>query len=94
MRRNVERIQKSRGKLTAALQRLGYHVHPSHANFVLAQRRGQNQRGVYEALKRKKILVRYFDAPGLEDCLRITVGTPTEVRSLVSELDAINAALM
>jgi histidinol-phosphate aminotransferase len=93
MARNVRRIRTSRRKLTAALERLGYHVHPSHANFVLAQRRGQNLRGVYETLKSKKILVRYFDVRGLQDSLRITVGTPQEVRALVKELAAINNAM-
>jgi histidinol-phosphate aminotransferase len=44
---------------------------------------------VYEELKRRKILLRYFDMPGLRDCLRITVGTPKEVRVLLNELAAI-----
>jgi histidinol-phosphate aminotransferase len=92
MARNVDRIQRSRDKLTAALKRLGYDVHPSHANFVLARRHGENLRGVYEHLKSRKILVRYFDAPGLRDSLRITVGTPQEVRALVKELDGIRSA--
>ncbi len=89
MTRNVRRIQRSRGKLTAGLKRLGYHVYPSHANFVLAQMKGANLKGVYEALKRKNILVRYFEAPGLEDCLRISVGAPQEMKALMKELEAI-----
>ena len=90
MTRNVRRIQRSRRKLTAGLKRLGYHVYPSHANFVLAKKSGENLRRVYEALKDKKLLVRYFDAPGLQDCLRITVGTPKEVRALLNELANID----
>ena len=91
MARNVRRIQSSRKKLTSALERLSYHVYPSHANFILAQMKGVNLKGVYEALKRKNILVRYFEAPGLEDCLRISVGTPQEVRALLKELETIDA---
>ena len=91
MARNVRRIQSSRKKLTSALERLSYHVYPSHANFILAQMKGVNLKGVYEALKRKNILVRYFEAPGLEDCLRISVGTPQEVRALLKELATIDA---
>ncbi|HTN72674.1 MAG TPA: aminotransferase class I/II-fold pyridoxal phosphate-dependent enzyme, partial [Methylomirabilota bacterium] len=89
MARNVRRIQKSRKKLTAGLRKLGYYVHPSHANFVLVQRRGKNLKSVYEALKRKKILVRYFDVPGLQDSLRITVGTPQEIQALLKEMAII-----
>ena len=50
---------------------------------------GQNLKTVYEELKRRKILVRYFDAPGLQDCLRITVGAPKEVQALLNEMAAI-----
>ena len=89
MRRNAERIQRSRKKLSAALNRIGYQVYPSHANFVLARKPGQNLRSVYEELKRRKILVRYFETAGLQDCLRITVGTPKEVKALMQELTTI-----
>jgi histidinol-phosphate aminotransferase len=91
MRRNAERIQRSRKKLSAALKRMGYQVYPSHANFVLARKQGQNLQPIYDELKRRKILVRYFDTPGLQDCLRITVGTPKEVRALLNELASIDA---
>ena len=90
MNRNVRRIQRGRKKLMTALRRLGYSVYPSHANFVLARKIGQNLKGVYEELKRRKILVRYFDAPGLQDCLRITVGTPREIQVLLKEMAAID----
>ncbi|MGH7887361.1 MAG: histidinol-phosphate transaminase [Candidatus Binatia bacterium] len=91
MERNAKRIQRSRKKLSGALKRLGYQVYPSHANFVLARKQGQNLQPIYEELKRRKILVRYFDTPGLQDCLRITVGTPKEVRALLKELASIDA---
>lgn len=90
MIRNVRRIQESRKKLTAGLNKLGYKVYPSHANFVLTQKPGQNLRAMYESLRNKKILVRYFDMPRLQDCLRITVGTLEEVRTLLREMEAID----
>ena len=90
MNRNVRRIQRARKKLTSALKRLGYRVYPSHANFIMARKTGQNLRGIYEELKRRKILVRYFDAAGLQDCLRITVGTPKEIQVLLKEMAAID----
>lgn len=86
MIRNADRIQRSRNQLSNALTHLGYQVYPSHTNFVLARKAGSNLRSVYEELKRRKILVRYFDTLGLQDCLRITVGKPKEVRALINEL--------
>jgi histidinol-phosphate aminotransferase len=89
MVRNARRIQRDRKKLTAGLKRAGYEVYPSHANFILARKKGQDLRGVYEELKHRNILLRYFDVPGLKDCLRITIGTPAEVQTLLKELAAI-----
>jgi len=89
MQRNVRRIQRSRDWLSTSLKQMGYEVYPSQANFVMAKARGANQRTMYEALKAKNIFVRYFDAPGLQDSLRISVGTPDEMKTLVREMAVI-----
>jgi histidinol-phosphate aminotransferase len=89
MTRNARRIQRSRKRLGAALKHMGYLVYPSHANFVLARKPGHNLKSLYEELKRRKILVRYFDTAGLQDCLRITVGAPKEVETLLKQMTAI-----
>ena len=89
MARNVSRIQRSRRKLNRGLKKMGFQVYPSQANFVMARKEGQNLCGLYEELKRRKILVRYFDLPRLKDSLRITVGTPQEVRALLKELGSM-----
>jgi len=89
MQRNTARIRRSRQSLSKALTRLGYEVYLSQTNFVLARQGDKNLRPVYEELKRRKILVRYFDTPDLRDCLRITVGTPKELRILLDELATI-----
>jgi histidinol-phosphate aminotransferase len=90
MTRNIRRIQRSRTVLSAGLRKMGFYVYPSHANFVMARKKEQNLKAVYERLKSKKILVRYFDIPGLQDSLRITVGTPQEIRALLKEMKAID----
>ena len=89
MKHNVRRIQQARAQLSQGLKRLGFFVHPSQANFVLARREGQNLKCLYEDLKTRKILVRYFDVPALQDALRITVGTPRQVEVLAKEIEAI-----
>jgi histidinol-phosphate aminotransferase len=89
MTRNVRRIQQSRRRLTAGLRKMGFYVYPSHANFVMARKKEQNLKELYERLKSQKILVRYFDVAGLQDSLRITVGTPLEIRALLKAMKAI-----
>jgi histidinol-phosphate aminotransferase len=90
MERNVAKIRKTRDALAAGLPEVGFAPFPSQSNFILARRtRGAPARPVYEALKRRKILVRHFDTPRLADCLRITVGTDGEVEALLSAMKAI-----
>jgi histidinol-phosphate aminotransferase len=86
MRRNVRRIQRSRQALAAALMKMGFEVYESETNFLLARRPGTDVRAVQQALTKRKILIRYFDVAGLDDCLRITIGTPAEMKTLVTEL--------
>ena len=92
MKRNVGRIQRARRQLTRRLTKLGFSVSPSQANFVLARRPEHDLRPLYEHLKSRKILVRYFDVPGLKDALRITVGTSRQVQALARELESAGAA--
>jgi histidinol-phosphate aminotransferase len=87
MEKNTAKIRKTRTALLSALPALGFTPFPSQSNFVLAQRsRGRSARPVYENLKRRKILVRYFDTPRLSGCLRITVGTDDEIGALLAAL--------
>jgi len=89
MRTNVERIQRTRQRLREGLSDLGYDVLPSETNFVLARRSGEDQRDVYETLRARGILVRYFATPDLRDALRITVGTDDEIESLLTAMAEI-----
>src|SRR5918993_394382 len=89
MQCNVHRIQQTRRQLVNGLVKLGFYVYPSHANFVMAQRKGQEQKALYEALRERKIYVRYFHTPELRDSLRITVGTPKDIERLLQEIAAI-----
>ncbi|MEO8602155.1 MAG: histidinol-phosphate transaminase [bacterium] len=91
MHAHVARVVATRARLIAGLRALGYSVPDSHANFVLARRLGVDQRPVYEALKARKILVRYFAVDGLRDALRITVGTDEEIDALLAALTALRA---
>jgi len=90
MEKNVAKIRKTRAILLSALPPLEFSPFPSQSNFVLAKRsRGRSAKPVYEALKRKKILVRYFDTPRLSGCLRITVGTDDEITALLAALETM-----
>jgi histidinol-phosphate aminotransferase len=86
MKANVERIRATRARLTEALDRLGFRVPPSEANFVLARRPGTDLGALARALSARDILVRHFTTHGLEDAVRITVGTDAEIDTLLTAL--------
>ena len=86
MQHNGERIRATRAVLTAELEQLGFVVPPSEANFVLARRPGRSMGPVAGALAARGILVRHFAVPGLDDALRITVGTDDEIATLLAAL--------
>ena len=87
-RGNIEKVKSQRAKLTNELRELGFTVPDSQANFVLAQYDG-SARGLYEKLARLNIYVRYFKLAGLEDKLRITVGTEEQNDKLINALKEI-----
>jgi histidinol-phosphate aminotransferase len=90
LQHNLERITQTRQKLLETLPELGFYCWPSQTNFVLARvPEGEDARRMFEELFERKILVRYFDLPRLDDCLRITVGTDEEISSLLTALENI-----
>jgi len=84
---NAQKVRATRTRLVQDLQKLGFHVPSSHANFVLAQWTGTpSAKEIFKALRDRAIIVRYFDMPRLQDKLRITVGTDEEVGALLAAL--------
>jgi histidinol-phosphate aminotransferase len=92
MEDNVRRIRATRTGLVAALTEIGFTIPPSEANFVLAQRPGRSMAPVARALATRGVLVRHFPVLGLDDALRITVGTDDEIAALLTALRDVLAS--
>ncbi len=82
----VTKIKASRTKLATDLKKLGFHIWDSQTNFLLTQPRAGNAEYLYQKLKERGILIRYFKQLGLDDKLRITVGTDEQNQALVEAL--------
>ena len=67
----------------------GFTVLDSRANFVFASTERINGGALYKKLKGNGILVRHFDAPRIENWLRITIGTPEQMQALMDAVDKI-----
>ena len=92
MERRVTAVVGERERLVAALSAMPVKVWPSQANFVLwrpLERVGQE---VWQGLVARSVLVRDTSSwPGLEGCLRTTVGTPDENDRFLSALAEVLA---
>ena len=85
------KVLAERERVWPELQRVaGLSVFPSAANFFLARVAGPKGAGTraYESLKAQGVLVKDFSGghPLMENCLRLTIGTPEENRILVAAL--------
>jgi histidinol-phosphate aminotransferase len=89
-RANVEKVKAERTRLTKALRSMGFDVPESYSNFVLVQCKDCKASEVYDKLVEQNIYVRYFDSPGLDDKLRITVGTRRQNDKLIGALKEIS----
>ena len=67
----------------------GFTVLDSRANFVFVSTERINGGVLYKKLKENGILVRHFDAPRIENWLRITIGTPEQMQALMDAVDKI-----
>jgi histidinol-phosphate aminotransferase len=82
-RKNFKRVIATRERLTAELRKLGFEVLPSETNFILTRPSRFPASTWLEKLRAKKILVRWFNHSGLEDWLRISIGTDAEIDALL-----------
>jgi len=88
-KQNVEKIKTERGRMTEQLRQIGFEVPPSSSNFVLAKSRNAKAADIYDKLVQRNIFVRYFNLPGLDDKLRITIGTAEQNDKLLNALKEI-----
>lgn len=89
----AERVKAARSQLAIDLKQLGFRIpDDQQANFLLVTPPAHDQlhaEAIYLALKERGILVRYFKHSGLEQQLRITVGTPEQNQTLLEALCAL-----
>jgi histidinol-phosphate aminotransferase len=86
---NIAKVIDERERLTAKLSEMGFDVPQSHTNFVLACSGSVCARDIYKKLIVENIYLRYFDVPGLDNKLRITIGTPEQNDMLLKGLKNI-----
>lgn len=83
-------LVSERERIAAGLHDLPVRQWPSAANFLLFRPEGRSGDDVWQALLAHSVLVRNCSSwPDLQDCLRVTVGTPEENDAFLSALTAV-----
>ncbi len=84
-----KRVIDTREWFMEQLQALAFMVLPSKANFVFAQPTTMPANELGLTLRDQGFLVRYFNKPGIDQFLRISIGTQEEMEALVTCLQGI-----
>ncbi|RMG96060.1 MAG: aminotransferase class I/II-fold pyridoxal phosphate-dependent enzyme, partial [Chloroflexi bacterium] len=86
----VALIVQERARLVRELGRFEWlRPFPSQSNFVLFRVLGRDAGQLKRDLEQHGVLVRYFNKPGVDNCIRISVGRPSDTDKLVAALEQI-----
>ena len=87
LRDRVRDIVIERRRLFGELKEIDYlQPFPSQANFILCRVLRGTARELHQKLQNRGILVRYFDKPFVQNCIRISVGRPEQTDALIKTL--------
>jgi histidinol-phosphate aminotransferase len=87
---NIQSILVERDRLFNKLQKIKWlKPFPSQANFIFCSVQKGDARELRQKLQAKGILVRYFEEPLLQNCVRISVGKPEHTNALIKALREI-----
>ena len=85
----VRRIIETREWTKAQLKNLGFTFTDSKSNFLFAAHEKVPAQQIFDELRKRKIYVRHWNKPRIENYLRITIGTPEQMEKLCEALEEI-----
>lgn len=88
-KKNCRTIMENRAYTAAELQKRGFTVLPSAANFIFAATDRMDGGVLYEKLKEQGVLVRHFTKPEICRYNRITIGTREQMDIFLAKLDRV-----
>ena len=85
----VRKIIETREWTKAQLKNLGFTFTDSKSNFLFAAHEKVPAQQIFDELRKRKIYVRHWNRPRIENYLRITIGTPEQMEKLCEALEEI-----
>ena len=83
----VEKIVRTRERVSGQLRKLGFQFADSSANFLFVTHPAHKAEDIQEMLRKNHVYVRHFGGERIHNYLRITIGTDTQMDRLLSLLD-------
>lgn len=90
----INKVINAREYTSKELKNLGFSVTESKANFVFAKHNKIGGETIYNKLKEKGILVRWFNSERISDYVRISIGTQENMECLIKTLKEILGAIL
>ena len=88
-RATLERVIRTRERAKEEFRALGFTCPDSAANFLFVSHPNYSAKQIFEELKSRKIYVRYFNKPRINEYLRVSIGTDEEMDILFQNLKEI-----
>ena len=85
----AKKVADQRDSFYNFLNDKGFYVLKSQTNFLFAKKDGIAGSELYKKVKEEGILIRHFNTPGIEDFVRITIGTKEQMEKLKSIIEKI-----
>ena len=84
-----QEVVEMRKSLAEELRKRRFYVPDSESNFLFVSPPDGEGKKLFEELRKRAVIVRYFSAPDTAAYLRITIGTPEENARLLAAIDEI-----
>ena len=88
-RETVNKVIQTRERTKIKLKEFGFTFPDSKSNFIFASHPNKPASEIFEELKKRRIFVRYWDKPMINNYLRITIGTDKEMDIFFEALEDI-----
>lgn len=87
----TDKIIKTRQEVVNKLENLNFTVVPSKSNFIFATHKEVKAKDIFEKLKVKGVLVRYFNKPKIDNYLRISIGSEEEMKIFIEKIKEVTS---
>ncbi|MNZ85868.1 Histidinol-phosphate aminotransferase [compost metagenome] len=83
------KVVATRERVTKEVAALGFRATESMANFIFISHPSIGAKSIFQQLREKGVLVRYFDQPRISEYLRVSIGTDEEMDGFLQALREI-----